>query len=420
MKENNIRWAPIIPLVGGFPLGAEAALEKSPEAIISYNPFFWNDEEYVNYQRNVKRCDAEYVVLDDDTKSIPQLSLDLMVATPPCAGLSRLNRTNFTKENPRDLGGCQKNAWMIQSTRDALSNFSPKVLIGENAPALFTEKGKPIANQLVEVAQEFGYSVTFYKTSTAFHGIPQKRDRCFYFLWKSPTAPILEWHRREHKPLIEYLEEIDSEASLHENETDTKRSVFKENRIDKCPWFQFVAHHLGSPEEAAKALSEKEITAFVFVDRNGLAVEAAKFFKESGNPRWIHKMEHFLNKRSIGKGIWDDSIRTASTSTRAIISRNISDTVHPTKLRNFTWRELLHLMGFPSDFTLSSSKVQLWCRLISQNVPVCTARDMVLQAKSFIEGDLQMSDAKVVYQSNTSLTTEFPNGIIPGVQNSLV
>ena len=44
---SDITWAPLIPLIGGLPLGAEKATGKPPEAIYSYEGFEANDGQYV-------------------------------------------------------------------------------------------------------------------------------------------------------------------------------------------------------------------------------------------------------------------------------------------------------------------------------------------------------------------------------------
>ena len=44
----------------------------------------------------------------------------------------------------------------------------------------------------------YGYSCSLIKTSTLLHGIPQNRVRTFYFFWKSPTVPILDYKVVSH------------------------------------------------------------------------------------------------------------------------------------------------------------------------------------------------------------------------------
>jgi hypothetical protein len=49
---KQIKWAPIISLIGGFSVGAEMAIGHEPEEIYSYDGFQGNDSSYVNYQQN--------------------------------------------------------------------------------------------------------------------------------------------------------------------------------------------------------------------------------------------------------------------------------------------------------------------------------------------------------------------------------
>jgi len=78
--KNDIIWAPIVPLIGGSPLGAEKAFGKPPEAIYSYDGFQENDSHYINYQNNVKGRGLEYILLDNFSKS---KKIDVISGTPP-------------------------------------------------------------------------------------------------------------------------------------------------------------------------------------------------------------------------------------------------------------------------------------------------------------------------------------------------
>ena len=53
-------------------------------------------------------------------------------------------------------------------------------------------------------------------------------------------------------------------------------------------------------------------------------------------------------------------------------------------------------MGLPTDFKLITNNIAH----ITQNVPVCTAKDMTEQAIKFINGQLKMTDFKYIKQDN--------------------
>lgn len=79
--DRKITWAPLIPLIGGFPLGAELAIGHGPEFVASYEGFWSNDQHYMNYQNNILGRNLEYVnlTLNQDFKT----NVDIVVATPP-------------------------------------------------------------------------------------------------------------------------------------------------------------------------------------------------------------------------------------------------------------------------------------------------------------------------------------------------
>ena len=88
MKESDITWSTIIPLIGGFPLGAEYKLNKAPKQIISYG--FKNDDHYINWC-NKKGYDSEVVLLNEDGSSnIPLKKVNIVVATPPLTDMRLL------------------------------------------------------------------------------------------------------------------------------------------------------------------------------------------------------------------------------------------------------------------------------------------------------------------------------------------
>lgn len=384
---NDITWAPIIPLIGGLPLGAEAAMGKNPEAIYSYAGFQGNDSHYVNYKGGV-----EYIQIDEN---MPKRKVNIIVATPPCAGLSQLNtgKSESAKGATADV-----NKWMYQVLRDGVEKFDADVIIGENAPALYTNKGKPVADEMLRIAREYGYSMSLYKTTTSLHGIPQNRDRTFYFYWKSDKAPIMNWYKEPRKNFLEHISEIDDNT--------LQQDLIINPKIGDEPYFNFIKHHTGkNPRDMI--LGDGHNTAFNYVNKNGLLEQALEWFKETNDENGIKYATHALKKFSQGLGIWDGSTHVFGDAMNAVIGRNMNDTIHPIHDRSLTIREALHMMGFPHDFELLGGRKN--CNHIAQNVPVCTAKSMVQEAVKFLNGELEMSNTDFVKQNNHNQTTDVGN-----------
>jgi site-specific DNA-cytosine methylase len=382
---NDITWAPLVPLIGGLPLGTERATGKPPEAIYSYDGFQGNDSQYVNYQTETKGRPIPYIAIEEGVK--PK-KVNIVVATPPCAGLSQLN-TGKTKEAKG--ADADVNKWMYQSAIDGMDLFEADVIIGENAPALYTNKGKPVADRLLEIARERGYAMTLYKTTTSLHGVPQNRDRTFYIFWKGGKAPIMNWSKKERKNFKEYLREIPKGASQND--------LIINNRVgNNESYFRFVSHK-NPGKDARDVINEAgRNTAFSYIQRNGMLQECRDWFAETGDEYGVKLADHAIMKFSKGMGIWDSSTHVFSDAMNAVIGRNLADTVHPEEDRSLSIREALHMMAFPHDFELQGGLAKM--NMIAQNVPVCTAASIVEDAIKFVNGELEMTDTDFVKQNN--------------------
>ena len=382
--NDNITWAPLISLIGGAPLGAEAAFGVPPVGIYSYDGFQSNDSHYVNYMNNIKGYGLDYVTLNESTKSVPKI--DVINGTPPCAALSQLN-TGKTEESKG--AKCAKNEWMYKVFEDAIDLFDAKVVLVENAPALFTNKGAEVAKNMFDICHSRGYSLTLYKTSTKYHGIPQARDRTFAIGWKSEVAPIMGWYKRNRKIFSEHLKEV-SDDMLHQD-------MIINEKLDKEPYYRFIQHKTN--RNARDVISESgNITAFNYVNKSGQLQEANAWFKEVGDELGIKYSEHALKKFAMNKGIWDGSTHVFKEHMNAVIGRNMSDTIHPEYDRSLTVREALHMMGFPHDFELLGGRGKI--NHIAQNVPLPTSRDMHIEIAKFLRGELPMSDTNYLRQNN--------------------
>jgi len=396
MNKKEITWAPLIPLIGGQALGAEKAFGKPPEAIYSFGGFEANDSHYVNYQQNtLGRKDIPYVLLDSENPNIKQV--DVVTGTPPCAALSQLN-TGTTAESKG--AGCAKNDFMYMVFENGIDVLGAKVVIVENAPALFTNKGRPVANKLYEICKERGYSLTLFKTSTRFHGVPQGRDRSFAIGWKSESAPVMNYYNRDRKDFAEYLQEI-PENALHQD------LIINKNVPDE-PYYNFIKTKTN--REVRELMIEENVkTTLNYVCKKGWMKEANEWFHKTGNEKGIKYSDHAIMKFADGKGVWDGSVHVFGEYMNAVIGRNMVDTMHPTEERSLTIREALHMMGFPENFELLDGLKKM--NHIAQNCPVPTSRDMHLEISKFLTGDLELSNTTYLRQNNLKQLMEYdPNG----------
>jgi site-specific DNA-cytosine methylase len=382
-RETNgdLRWASIVPLIGGFSIGNSIATGNKPVALYTYDGFQSNESHLREYWP-----DVPYINLDHENTVVDRL--DFVSTTCPCAGLSMLNYSKNGGGKSRGSDAAQ-NEWMYKSAKFALSELKPRVFFGENAPGLFGEIGKGVVEKLFEIAQEHGYSMSLMKTSTSKHGIPQERSRTFYFFWDSEYAPVMDYYNRERKDLVEYLAEVPADATLQE--------TFNTWNIEDLPTIRFLEEKKGISWKDIMADEDKG-TLNWYIVKNGWLDECIEYADEimpgSVDSRVLH---HMKAKLADGKGFWDGSPRLGRDHFNAVISKNMICGAHPEEKRFITIREYMHLMGLPHDFQLLE-KGQ-WNH-IAQNVPTATARDWTLEVIKYIKGELPSSGQKLFRQNN--------------------
>ena len=402
MTDNEIKYANIIPLIGGMSIANKDATGKKPEFIVSWDAFSKNDSHIVNYLEDVSYLKLPDSLSENETDDVTSRlneswheKLDFVSTVCPCAGLSMLN--NASNSSSARGSDAIQNDWMYKSANWVLENLRPKVFWGENAPGLYTKIGQGVRNNLKEIADRNGYSFSIVKTDTYLHGIPQHRRRTFYFFWRDTNAPILEWKERsaDDLDLVEYLNLI-PESADYQNKFFTR-----DYPVTQWKLYEYVLEKTGLDD---KEFKKNYLGAlYHYISNNGLVDDAIKWMDEKypnyeGEERT--KLDHIKNKLAQGKGYWDSSPFFVSTYVNAIIGKNMHVLVHPTKDRFLNIRECMWLMGLPHDFNLHEDN-QIWNH-IAQNVPVKTATYYSEQVMKYIKGELVDSGYKFLMQDNIS------------------
>lgn len=390
---DSIKWATCIPLIGGSAIGCSQTIGHKPEYHISYKAFGFNEKQIRNYWK-----DVPYFVLDNeefDVSKLPKEDIDFVNAVCPCAGLSMLN--------VHASADAKQNDWLYLSTEFVLENIKPKVLWGENAPGLSTSKGRPVAEKIAAIGRKYGYSYSMIRTNAMEHGLPQNRQRTFYFLWKSAIAPIIGYHHHKMIPFHTYLEQIPKDAT-QQDDFYSKWDPLNSLEV------QFVL------EKSGMTLNE-----FIKAKKRGsFCLWTLRYAKgPEGFIKWLEKQpeskqrarlikfyKHIRNKYDMNMGFMDNALTFAWHHINAFVGKLPGALIHPTEKRFLSVREMLHIMGLPADFELID-----WQRsrnVICQNVPVPTTRDFVKEVIRFCKKDpsLVFAPANFVVQNNCSKKVE--------------
>lgn len=386
MQEQNHsfspNWGTIIPLIGGMTLGNQMAAGKEPDFLISYPDFNGNDSHAWNWfgtQNKIKIDSTQNKLPDDFLSKLPE-RIDFISTVPPCAGLSTLSAANGDPNSPI-------NEWMIKSASLAM-DLKPKVIMGENAPTLFSDVGVDFLERLKKLAFSRGYSLSLVKTDSRLHGLPQRRMRTFYFIWDSERAPILNWYNRERPTLAEYLNQIPPDTGYTE--------VFPNNKnledVSLWKWREYAIKTFPNFIEVPSTI--------ISTIKSNLLNECMNFLEELGDIRAKERVARVKKSLDMGKNFrTSDVIRFGRNSIdymNAVQGTILTNTVHPTERRWLNVREYMHMMGLPHDFRMQNQKWNHIC----QNVPTNTARDWTYEVIKFCKGELELSQWKFLKQDN--------------------
>jgi site-specific DNA-cytosine methylase len=383
MKE--VKYAAIVPLIGGMVLGAKKATGKNPEYMLSYPGFHGNDSILANYLKEVPYhvIDAEHNTLSETLDKV-----DFVSALCPCAGLSQLNSAASRGAN------APQNEWMYKSAEFIFENVRPRVFWGENAPALYGSVGLPVAERLREIGERHGYSMTLLRTNSTLHGVPQKRVRTFYFFWDSENAPLLNWYKRETPTLAEHL--LLAKDHLEERELKDKTTALQND-----PLYLWLKKEHGEEwrshvKKIGKSLMDVVLMSGKIEEYLDFVQNDDRFTEEAYN-----RAKHASYKREIGKNFWDFSPFIPGDATGALTGARMN-AIHPTEDRLMTYRELSHLMGIPFDMKIPTEAPGK----IFQNVPAWTASDWTTEVVKYLNGELEDSGEKYLKQDNILQRTE--------------
>ena len=384
----TISHASIIPLIGGETLGSEKAFGNRPEYFISYKDTFWqNDQHIVNYYGNVPYYNM-------NINETPHKKVDVIGSVCPCAGLSMMHH-NYGDHN-------ENNKWLIMTTEYVLSELKPTVLWGENAPGFAGKIGENIRNKMYKIGRDNGYSMTVYRTKSLLHGVPQVRERSFYFFWKGDKVPILNYYKRQYKTIEEVI--------LSANKGTLQEPINKKTPSSD-PYYKYILEEMHGGITHKEFASKVEVSkargndSFSYIEKNGRTyLDVAEWMANNGFPKEVEKCKRKYEKLAAGGSIMRRGIIIPKDYIGAFVGHYPTSLTHPIEDRFITYREALTIMGHPFDFELLDYKKN--SNHICQNVPVQTAADMASEIKNVLEGNREWVNGTLMFQYNHSEKSE--------------
>ena len=379
-----MRFASIIPLIGGATIAMENVLQKKPEYILSYEDFKANDFNLVEYYKGQV---PYYLIGSDRVPNLP--SVDVVNTVCPCAGLSSLN--------PSASSDAAINDWMPATARYVLGTIKPKVFWGENAPRFASKVGEPIRENLRKIGEENGYVFSVYKTKSILHGLGQVRDRSFYFFWKGKKVPKLEYIKRGYERIEDTIRSV-------KRRSDDPMNVLTNTSVpSQDPYYRYVLEemHGGITHKEFQNKIKKSYDVLHYIEDNNHSYDVVSdWMSKNGFEKQAKRCKDMHKKLTSGGNIMRRGVYVPKDYIGAFVGSAPTKLTHPDEDRHLTIRECLSIMGLPKDFILQGGVKNL--NHICQNVPVTTASDMAEQVLKFCDGRLsnQMWDTDYMVQDN--------------------
>lgn len=127
-------------------------------------------------------------------------AVDVLVGGPPCQAYARVGRAKL-----RDVAD-HPEAFRIDPRRNLylryveyVDRLKPLALLMENVPDMLNQSGHNVAEEIADLLDGHGYAARYSLINTAFHGVPQMRDRVFLVAYRKelgvdPTFPAPTRH----------------------------------------------------------------------------------------------------------------------------------------------------------------------------------------------------------------------------------
>jgi site-specific DNA-cytosine methylase len=381
-----MKYASIVPLIGGETIAMENAFGKRPEYIVSYEPFVNNDQHIVEHYNH----EVPYNVITENSSTKFE-QVDVVNTVCPCAGLSSLS--------PSSASDNAANDWMFITSEYVLGTLSPQVFWGENAPRLASKMGEPVVQRLRDIASKHGYTFSIYKTKSILHGLSQVRDRTFYFFWKGDRVPFFPYINRAH----EKIEDTIRNAFVSE---DDPMNVLTNTKIpSENPFYKYVLEEMegGITHQEFAAKIEKTTNPLDYIESAGITYDkVGEWMTSHGYEREAAKCIRMYEKLKAGGNIMRKNTEIPKNYIGAFVGHMPTSIAHPDKDRYITVREALAIMKLPKDFQLQGGLKNL--NHICQNVPVTTAQDMAQAVKDYLNGKLDTMESNFMIQDNKTKT----------------
>ncbi|MGO4571037.1 DNA cytosine methyltransferase [Microvirga sp. 2TAF3] len=311
--------------------------------------------------------------------------VDLVFGGPPCQGYSQIG--------PRDLSD-DRNELYLQYAR-IVKALKPRMFLMENVPNMLLMNKGHFRDAILRHFASIGYTnTTFLKLSAADFGVPQTRERVFFFGTRDDQAlpydlrdlasAVLDTMRvKKHVTVAEAIGDlpdavVPSGQTMPYPKAEKLTSYMRTMRADAAggPYTKAIKRRRGlGPKD--KLLLHNQHTKEIQERRKALIALLAPGAKADSLPKEIWNGARPEKWRRLHPDL-------PSYTILAQMHRDLSEWVHPRLERWITVREAARLQSFHDGFVFKSSEWQM-LKQIGNAVPPLLAHAAAKMVRCILE-----------------------------------
>lgn len=297
---------------GGISLGfqragfaIEGALEIDPLAALTHAMNFHADP---NPDRFAAHAQARDITATDPTALCDELGLgpveeaiDVLVGGPPCQAYARVGRAKLREvaDHPEAFRIDPRGNLYLRYL-EYVRAFRPLAVLMENVPDILHYAHHNVAEEIVEALEDIGYVAGYSLINSAFHGVPQMRDRVFLIAYRRELGLTVRFPAATH-----HLE-------LPSGYAGTRAVALR--YVDRLGSKGYISPDLGTPALPRAISAQEAVGDLPAVDGRSVKRGTRRFdtfaaYRRDGQPSAYAKIMREWPGFVSDKGVWDHVIR---------------------------------------------------------------------------------------------------------------
>ncbi len=336
---------------GGFSLGFEKAKFNT---VFALEIDEWASQTFKHNHPDVKLFTKDIKKIKNIKNLIPVKQIDGIIGGPPCQG--------FSLSGDRDQKDPRNSLFMDFSR--FVKTLKPKFFVMENVPGILSMKtgnNESVVQIIKKQFHKIGYKVYIQKLNAAFYGVPQLRERIFFFGIRNdfPMNPdYLIPKKIFNKDNFYSINDAISDLPLiNAGEGNTKQNYLKKPKNEY---------------QKKMRRNNKFIFNHIAMKHTQRLVDRFKVIRIGQSLANVPK-KHMQRKRGdvskiSGKIYGQNNMRPNPKNPSPTIAASFqSNFIHPKLNRNFTAREAARLQSFPDNYIFYGKRTTMsWEKNLSQ------------------------------------------------------